>query len=464
MNKKRLIFFDDEPQTNKRLRQDLVKDGFEVVCPQTVEEAFKEIVELDARVIVHCAHNTETYWKIYDAINQAFPQFPTLHIAISKKGEDYQRQFKGTFHQHIRPLAPAHLFVKKVKRLFHLASLQKQNEGLKKKLEIYEKTEPLLQSITLFDLKQKMTLLFLDLFSAHNVLFFDQGEIDYFLKRQKDADVIELNNVSMPEHRVIAAKQISVEEIQNFLRKVTQDLPAGWQQRKKNHFTVTQKNEQFFVVPICGVQNKKILGHAIVLGPLHGDIATNSLVPHLQHVIGRHAEHIQMLHHAKGLSYIDDLTDLYNQRYLKLVLDKEINRSQRTDSCFSVLFMDIDHFKRVNDTRGHIVGSKVLVELSKIIHENIRTVDYGFRYGGDEFLMILIGTKSDQAKVVAERMRKQVEASVFDIEGIQIKVTLSIGIASYPQHAQTKEQILELADEAMYVGKKKSRNIVYVAS
>ena len=114
--------------------------------------------------------------------------------------------------------------------------------------------------------------------------------------------------------------------------------------------------------------------------------------------------------------------------------------------------------------RGHIIGSKLLTKLAKIVNDNIRTVDYGFRYGGDEFIMILVGTDAEQAKVVAERTRKQVEESVFDVDGVQIRVTLSIGIASFPLHATTKEQILEMADQAMYVGKNKSRNIVFVAS
>jgi diguanylate cyclase (GGDEF)-like protein len=216
---------------------------------------------------------------------------------------------------------------------------------------------------------------------------------------------------------------------------------------------------------VTSVKSKSILGHVFLLEPkLFSERTSHDLISFLQDCFGRIAERLLALEQAKGLSYIDDVTDLYNQRYLKLVLDKEINRAQRSENCFSVLFMDIDHFKRVNDTRGHLVGSKVLVELSKIIHQNTRVVDYGFRYGGDEFLVVLVGTSAEQAKVVAERMRKQVEESVFDIDGIQLKVTLSIGIASFPEHAKTKEQVIELADKAMYDGKKKSRNIVYVAS
>jgi diguanylate cyclase (GGDEF)-like protein len=197
---------------------------------------------------------------------------------------------------------------------------------------------------------------------------------------------------------------------------------------------------------------------------LYGDSALEKVFPHLTRILGRHLDHAITYTEAKSLSYVDDLTDLYNQRYLKLVLEKEISRSHRGQDTFSVLFMDIDHFKQVNDTRGHLIGSQVLVEMSKILRQNIRTMDYGFRYGGDEFLLILVGTGSKDAITVAERIRRQVEKSIFKIDKVEVKVTLSIGIATYPEHATTKEEIIALADRAMYCGKNQSRNVVYVAS
>ncbi len=465
MIKKRIIFLDDEPQTNKKLKRALVNSGYEVVVPSTSDEAFFEINVNGAEVLVHCGHHTKTFWGVCTEIMEKYPQFPSLHIAVGTAAEEFQKNFKGPFHQKLRPLPAEKLFLKQIRKLLFLAGMQRQNYRQSKKIEFYERMESLLESTNLFDFKQKMTLLFMDLFKAKNVLFFDPGEIDSFTNDHKDSDVIEMNKMAQEEHRVIAGRHTTLQEVQSFLAVASKILPSGWQRRRKNYFSFNQKATSFFIVPIAGPSGKKLLGHFIIIDPEHyGERSANSLIPYLQKILGRHMESIISLHYAKGLSYIDDLTDLFNQRYLKLVLEKEINRSQRAGHCFSVLFMDIDHFKRVNDTRGHVVGSKVLVELSKIVHENIRTVDYGFRYGGDEFLMILVGTNSEQARVVAERMRKQVEESVFDIDGVQIKVTLSIGVASFPEHATTKEQIIELADQAMYVGKKRSRNVVYVAS
>lgn len=163
-------------------------------------------------------------------------------------------------------------------------------------------------------------------------------------------------------------------------------------------------------------------------------------------------------------TYVDDVTDLFNQRYLPIVLEKEIQRCQRVNGKFTVLFLDIDYFKMVNDSKGHWVGSKLIRQLGQIIKSNVRGADFPFRYGGDEYVVILVDTDAKQAVHIAERIRKCVEETDFLIDGHSIRLTVSIGLASYPDHAATSEAVLKLADEAMYYGKTKSRNIVFIAS
>lgn len=167
---------------------------------------------------------------------------------------------------------------------------------------------------------------------------------------------------------------------------------------------------------------------------------------------------------ALKMSFLDDLTELYNQKYLPMAIEKEIHRSGRTGRPFSLLFLDLDFFKRINDSRGHWVGSKLLVAFADLLKHSVRSCDYGFRYGGDEFIVLLVDTDSEGAKVVAERIRKRVEDFSFLVEGHVIRLTVSIGLASYPDHAKTTDRIIQLADQAMYHGKSKSRNIVYIAS
>lgn len=166
---------------------------------------------------------------------------------------------------------------------------------------------------------------------------------------------------------------------------------------------------------------------------------------------------------AKDLAFVDDVTGLYNQRYLHLVLEKEIKRAERAKQPFSILFIDVDHFKSVNDTAGHMVGSKLLAGVGELLRGHTRMIDYAFRYGGDEFVLILVGTDSREAHEVGERIRGQVESTPFLIDGLPVKLTISIGVAAFPEHAKRKEDILRMADEAMYASKSRNRNTVSVA-
>ncbi len=167
----------------------------------------------------------------------------------------------------------------------------------------------------------------------------------------------------------------------------------------------------------------------------------------------------------KGLTFTDDLTGLYNQRYLEVILDRELSLAKRNDVNFSVLFLDMDHFKAVNDTHGHLIGSRLLYEVGQEIKRTLRESDICFRYGGDEFLIILAHTNLPDAVVVAERIRLQVEKKRFLArEGLDIRLTASIGVASVPDHATTKVQILKAADEALYGVKKAVRNKVIAAT
>ncbi len=167
---------------------------------------------------------------------------------------------------------------------------------------------------------------------------------------------------------------------------------------------------------------------------------------------------------AQQMAYMDSLTDLYNMRFLDISIDLEVKRFSRSKTPFSVLFLDLDYFKNVNDVYGHLVGSKVLIEVGEILLKCVREVDTVIRYGGDEFTVVLIETDHDVAFKVAERMRRTIEKNTFmKNEGLNLKITVSIGLATYPSHAQDKKDLIHMADTAMYAGKNRSRNTVYIA-
>ena len=168
---------------------------------------------------------------------------------------------------------------------------------------------------------------------------------------------------------------------------------------------------------------------------------------------------------AKERAFIDDVTEVYNARYLHSALENEVRRAARYGNSLSVVFLDLDRFKLVNDRHGHLVGSQTLRSLSQMLLGCVRQVDTLARYGGDEFTVLMADTPHDAAKVVAERIRASVEAHVFEAaDGSPLRLTLSAGVSSFPEHGRSRESLLESADQAMYRAKSLGRNRVCSAS
>jgi two-component system cell cycle response regulator len=164
---------------------------------------------------------------------------------------------------------------------------------------------------------------------------------------------------------------------------------------------------------------------------------------------------------AREKAFIDDVTSLYNARYLLSALDREVNRAARSASKLSVLFLDLDRFKQVNDRCGHLIGSRVLRELGGLLQDSVRAIDTVGRYGGDEFTMLLVDTGLEGAISVADRIRQSVADHAFGAErGLDLRLTVSIGVATFPLHGESRERLLDLADKAMYLAKALGRNQV----
>jgi len=162
---------------------------------------------------------------------------------------------------------------------------------------------------------------------------------------------------------------------------------------------------------------------------------------------------------VQELTISDDLTKLYNSRYLHLVLDREIVRSERYKENLSIVFLDIDNFKDVNDQHGHMVGSNLLKEFGDFLLTCIRTSDCAIRYGGDEFVLVLPKTTKKEALHVVSRSLESLRSHVF-LKGrhLNIRVTASFGISTLPEDGKTIDQLISAADRAMYTVKKSSKN------
>ena len=160
----------------------------------------------------------------------------------------------------------------------------------------------------------------------------------------------------------------------------------------------------------------------------------------------------------------DDLTGLYNSRHLHTLLDEEIERVNRFGGKLSLIFIDLDFFKTVNDTRGHIVGSRTLAEIGRLISGNIRKVCKAARYGGDEFVVILPNTGKEGAVTLAKRLHQVFREHEFhDEQRVAFNLTASFGLATYPDDAGSKDELVRLADQAMYRVKESTRDAVMSA-
>jgi len=174
---------------------------------------------------------------------------------------------------------------------------------------------------------------------------------------------------------------------------------------------------------------------------------------------------IYQLTRSQDLAMRDDLTKAFNRRFFESYLDEEIERSRRYGSLFSIIFLDLDDLKMVNNFYGHLTGSRTLQEVAKRILNAVRGIDKVVRFGGDEFCIILPQTDQDQAVAVANRVRKAFVSATFTLEpNIDISITASFGIATYPVHAVTKEDLIRQADQAMYRVKSTTKNAVGLAT
>jgi len=185
-------------------------------------------------------------------------------------------------------------------------------------------------------------------------------------------------------------------------------------------------------------------------------------------IIVNRATEMQILHAEreiyKELAIKDGLTGIYNHRYFQEVLPREINRALRYSHHLSLMMIDIDDFKTYNDTNGHLAGDQVLKQIASLMIKSIRKVDFPFRYGGEEFAILLPETGKEEASIVAKHIKsvevhtKFKHARVFS----RGRLTVSIGLAVYPDDAQTAKKLISKADQALYHAKRLGKNTICI--
>lgn len=380
-------------------------------------------------------------------VKSQHPGVEVLVITALDKVEPAVRAIKsGASDYLVKPITPETL-AQAVNRALTQNSLLKEHEALRRYVTLLEAGQRIATTLDRDRLVETATSGFLTLCGADATALYIREE-----------DHLKLTGwAGVPGDDREALEGVVTPQVGEALKDLTR---AG---QELELIDVPGPYETAFLLPIVDGENQ--LGAVLLL--FAGDIPEAGVEAGAY--LGRHLalalKNLGRFAEVEDLVYLDDLTHLFNSRYLELVLDKEFKNATKAEKPFSLLFLDLDYFKSVNDTHGHVVGSKLLVEVSRVLKACVRDNDVVCRWGGDEYVLLLRGTDSGGALKVAERIRRAVESHRFLArEGFGLNITTCIGIASYPEHAQEKDALLDFADRAMYRGKKSTRNIIYMAS
>lgn len=230
----------------------------------------------------------------------------------------------------------------------------------------------------------------------------------------------------------------------------------------------TELNKYENMVASIITYNNDIKGTITLFTKNRADFATlknNSTLTRMIYKVASSAlNNIEMYEKVEELSNIDGLTGLYNRRFFQINIDRMVMEASRTNSHLSMIMLDIDHFKKVNDTYGHKAGDDVIRFLARTIKNNIRKVDIAARYGGEEFVILLHNTNIEGAARLAEKIRILVKDASINADGSQLNITSSFGISSYPSISMSSGQLVKDADTALYHSKENGRNTVTVFS
>lgn len=461
MTVSKILVVDDDRFARTLCRQILEEeDGFEVAEAESVDEGLEIIREEEIDLVISdLVMPDKTGLDMVEILRLEHPGLRVILITGYGTVESAVKAMKMGALDYIRkPLNPTEFKIV-VRRALEQSKLAEENRELKSSLKLYDASSRISRTIEIEELYQIIFDLMIHETGATRGFLYvvdqEQGESNIILSEGFDAE----------ENEGLDRKLF--EELQQELAHLSEPfIPDYTLATTVNYRSSSDPVQSSLFIPL---QNKNELAGVVVFFDTERTGAFGKEALRVASFLCEHAStalgNAMLYSQAKILTITDDLTNVFNYRYLNNILDRELVRAQRLNSSMSVLFLDLDSFKEVNDKHGHLLGSKILVELAGLLKGAVRKVDAVARYGGDEYIVVLTDTNSKGAMIVAERIRQMVEDYTFtESEGFPIKLTVSIGVASYPEHGVSKVDLLHLADEAMYKGKFGRKNIVYVAT
>ena len=454
-----ILLVDDEQFSRKLYSEMLEEDGYSVKTASSAEEALQLIKDhsWDLLISDYILPNMNGI----ELAKHAKELQPTLDAVIMTAHGSMESAIEalkfGISDYLLKPINPEDLKLT-VKRLMSLKMVLRENVQLKS-------TNELMRVLTRLSLCLEPDYL---MQTSVNLL-------NGFLKC--DSTVYMEFQSSKNSYDLKASTGLSEDELL-ILPEIINKLHNGWRNRfikarvvkspilKMNLKKISKNFASFLIIPLF--LKKTFLGVILLINRKSSE-KFNQKSLKIAKIISRHIsltlENCQKYITAKELAFIDELTGLYNTRYLDFFMENEIKRARRQSYPLSFLFMDVDYFKKVNDSHGHLTGSKLLIELGSVIKKCVRDIDIIVRYGGDEYIIILVNTSPEGAILVGERLREMIKSHTFmEKENLNIHVTASFGIATYPVHAKSKEEVIDLADKAMYKAKVATRDAVYIAT
>jgi diguanylate cyclase (GGDEF)-like protein len=439
----RILLVDDEKVSRALYSDYLTGAGHEVAAVSSFDQAKAAMASspFDA-VVTDLILPKGDGMEILQHAKEHYPGIEVIVITALNKVDPAVRAIKsGAAEYLVKPVAPEAL-QHAVVRALTTRQLLRENEQLRKDVELMETGQRIATTLEKERLVPTACSSFAQVTGADAVLLF---------LRQ-----------SSGEFRIEGMHGIEEKFAEVYAGQLQQQL----NENSSAPFTIDTIPEPFASGAAVPARDAEMTyGFAILLFRGAIPAGSRSGAHYLSRHLGLALRNLDRFSEVEDLAYLDDLTHLFNVRYLDLVLEREIKNAHSQQGCFSLLFLDLDYFKSVNDTHGHLVGSKMLIEVARIMKGCVRDNDVVVRFGGDEYVILLHQTDSGGALKVAERIRRTIETHHFlSREGYGLSITTCIGVASFPEHAQDKATLLDLADRAMYRGKKSTRNVVYIAA